>query len=189
MRRQVGAPKPSWADRAIISALVRRIPRTRRLCLPVTPRTLLRWQAHLVRRRWTCPRRGSGRPPTRPTIRALVLQLAAENPTWGYRRITGELAGLGRKVGAATVWRILHKAGVDPVPHQSGFSWSQFLRTQAEGILACDFFHADTITLTQLYCFAIVEHASRRVQVLGCDREPDRRMGRPAGPQPDARPW
>src|SRR6266496_1663275 len=97
LRRQAGAPKPSWADRAIISALVRRIPRTRRLCLLVTPRTLLRWHAHLVRRRWTYPRRGPGRPPTRPTIRALVLRLAAENPAWGYRRITGELAGLGRK--------------------------------------------------------------------------------------------
>jgi len=172
LRRQVGAPKPSWADRAIISARVRRIPRTRRLCLLVTPRTLLRWHAHLVRRRWTYPRRGSGRPPTRPTIRALVLHLAAENPTWGYRRITGELAGLGRKVGAATVWRILHKAGIDPVPRRSGPSWSQFLRTQAEGILACDFFHADTITLTRLYCFAVVEHASRRVQVLGVTANP-----------------
>jgi putative transposase len=172
LRRQVGAPKPSWADRAIISALVRRIPRTRRLCLLVTPRTLLRWHAHLVRRRWTYPRRGPGRPPTRPTIRALVLHLAAENPAWGYRRITGELAGLGRKVGAATVWRILHKAGIDPVPRRSGPNWGQFLRAQAEGILACDFFHADTITLTRLYCFAVVEHATRRVQVLGVTANP-----------------
>jgi putative transposase len=135
-RRQAGAPKPSWADRAIISALVRRIPRTRRLCLLVTPPTPLRWPAHLVRRRWTYPGRGPGRPPARPAIRALVLQLTAENPAWGYRRITGELAGLDQKVGAAAVWRILHKAGIDPVPHRSGPSWSQFLRAQAEGILA-----------------------------------------------------
>jgi putative transposase len=172
LRRQVGAPKPSWADRAIISALARRIPSTRRLFLFVGPRTLLRWHAHLVRRRWTYPRRGPGRPPTRPTIRALVLRLAAENPAWGYRRITGELAGLGRKVGAATVWRILHKAGIDPVPRRSGPSWSQFLRAQAEGILACDFFHADTITLTRLYCFAVVEHATRCVRVLGVTANP-----------------
>jgi putative transposase len=172
LRRQVGAPKPSWADRAIISALVRRIPRPRRLCLLVTPRTLLRWHAHLVRRRWTYPRRGPGRPPTRPTIRALVLDLAAENPAWGYRRITGELAGLGREAGAATVWQILHKSGIDPVPRRSGPNWGQFLRAQAEGILACDFFHADTITLTRLYCFAVVEHATRRVRVLGVTANP-----------------
>jgi putative transposase len=165
LRRQAGAPKPSWADRAIICALVRRIrriPRARRLCLFVTPRTLLRWHADLARRRWTYPRREPGRPPTRPVIRALVLRLAAENPTWGYRRITGELAGLGRKVGAATVWRILHQAGIDPVPRRSGPSWGQFLQAQAEGILACDFFHADTITLARLYCFAVVEHCSCR---------------------------
>ena len=172
LRRQVGAPKLSWADRAIISALVRRIPRTRRLCVLVTPRTLLRWHAHLVRRRWTYPGRGPGRPPTRPTIRALVLRLAAENPAWGYRRISGELAGLGRKVGAATVWRILRKAGIDPVPLRSGSSWGHFLQAQAEGILACDFFHADTITLTRLYCFAVIEHATRRVYVLGVTANP-----------------
>ena len=124
LRRQVRAPKPSWADRAIISALVRRIPRTRRLCLLVTPRTLLRWHAHLVRRRWTYPRRGPGRPPTRPTIRALVLRLAAENPAWGYRRITGELAGLGQKVGAvnslADPAQGRHRPGPAPIRAELG---------------------------------------------------------------------
>jgi transposase len=172
LRRQVARPKPSWADRALISALARLLPKPRRLGLLVTPATLLRWHADLVKRRWTYKRNTPGRPPTRPTIRALVLRLAAENPTWGYRRIAGELAGLGRKVGAATVWRILHKAGIDPAPRRSGPSWDQFLRAQASGILACDFFHADTITLARLYCFAVVEHSSRRVHILGVTATP-----------------
>src|SRR3954468_8887333 len=87
LRRQVATPRPSWADRAILSALARLLPQSRQLRLFVTPRTLLRWHADLVRRCWTYPRRGPARPPTRPALRALVLRLAAENPTWGYRRI------------------------------------------------------------------------------------------------------
>jgi hypothetical protein len=172
LRRQVTRPKPSWADRALISALVRLLPKPRRIGLLFTPDTLLRWHADLVKRRWTYKRTTPGRPPTRPTIRALVLRLAAENPTWGYRRIAGELAGLGRKVGASTVGRILHEAGADPAPRRSGPSWEEFLRAQASGILACDFFHADTITLARLYCFAVVEHATRRVHVLGVTPNP-----------------
>jgi transposase InsO family protein len=171
LRRQVTTPRPSWADRAILSALARLLPRHRRHQLFVTPRTLLRWHAHLVKRRWTYPSR-TGRPPTRPTIRALVLRMASENPTWGYRRIAGEIAGLGRKVSPATVWAILKKAGIDPAPRRGDLTWAQFLRTQASGILAADFFHVETITLARLYCFAVVEHASRRVHVLGVTTNP-----------------
>ncbi|HEV7933440.1 MAG TPA: helix-turn-helix domain-containing protein [Actinomadura sp.] len=161
LRRQVASPRPSSADRALLSALARLLPRRRRLHLFVRPRTLLRWHADLVKRRWTYPRRGPGRPPTRPTIRALVLRLAAENPTWGYRRIAGEIAGLGRKVSPATVWAILKKAGFDPAPQRSDLTWAQFIKSQASGILACDFFSVETITLARLYCFAVVEHATR----------------------------
>jgi transposase InsO family protein len=172
LRRQVAIPRPSWADRAILSALGRLLPRIRRQGLFITPRTLLRWHADLVKRRWTYPKRRPGRPPIRPTIRALVLRLAAENPTWGYRRIAGEIAGLGRKIAPATVWAILKKAGFDPAPQRRDPTWAQFLKAQASGLLAADFFHAETILLARLYCFAVVEHATRRVHVLGVTANP-----------------
>lgn len=114
----------------------------------------------------------AGRPPTRPSIRELILRMARENPTWGYRRIAGELAGMGRQVGASTVWTILKRAGIDPSPRRCGPTWGEFLRAQAEGILACDFFHCDTVLLARLYCFAVVEHATRRIHVLGVTVHP-----------------
>ena len=126
LRRQVARPQPSWPDRAVIAALVRLLPRSRRIGLFVTPDTVLRWHADLVKRRWTYKRTTPGRPPTQPTIRTLVLRLAAENPTWGYRRIAGELAGLGRNVGAATVWRILRKAGIDPSRGDPAHDWDRY---------------------------------------------------------------
>jgi putative transposase len=122
--------------------------------------------------RWTYPKRGQGRPPTRSTVRALVLRLATENPTWGYRRTAGEIVGLGRKISPATVWAIFKKAGCDPAPRRSDLTWAQFLKAQASGILACDFFSVETITLARLYCFAVVEHATRRVHVLGVTANP-----------------
>src|SRR4030081_1791097 len=111
------------------------------------PGTLLRWHADLVKRRWTFTRQPPGRPPTRPSIRAVILRMARENPNWGYRRVAGELAGMGRHVGASTVWAILKRAGIDPCPRRCGPTWSEFLRAQAEGILACDVFHCDTVLL------------------------------------------
>jgi putative transposase len=98
--------------------------------------------------------------------------MATENPTWGYRRIAGEIAGLGRKVSPATVWAILKKAGFDPAPRHGDLTWAQFLKAQASGILACDFFSIETIALARLYCFAVVEHATRRVHVLGVTANP-----------------
>src|SRR3981081_1200731 len=172
LRRQVVRPRLSWADGAAISALARILSTTRRRQLFVTPDTLLRWHADLVKRRWRFKRRRPGRPPTRPSIRRGVLRRASENPNWGYRRIAGELAGMGRQVGASTVWAILKRAGFDPCPRRSGPTWGEFLRAQAEGILACDFFHCDTVLLARLYCFAVVEHATRRVHILGVTEHP-----------------
>ncbi|GGL59517.1 integrase core domain-containing protein [Planomonospora parontospora] len=172
LRRQVTRPRPSWADRAVISALARMLPAADRLRVFVTPGTLLRWHADLVRWRWTSKRRRPGRPATRPSVRSLVLRMARDNPLWGYRRITGELAGLGYRVGASTVWLILRKAGLDPAPRRTGPTWSEFLPVQASGILACDFFHCDTVLLKRLYGLVVMELSTRRVHLLGVTEHP-----------------
>jgi putative transposase len=124
LRRQVARPRMDWADRAVLAGLARLLPRPVWRGLLVQPATLLRWHRELVRRRWTYPH-GRGRPAVAEEIRRLVLRLARENPTWGYRRIHGELRRLGHGIGASTVWAILHRAGVDPAPRRSAVSWRQ----------------------------------------------------------------
>jgi hypothetical protein len=135
----------TWADRALIAALARKLPCRRRIALLITPDTILRGHRRLVTRRWTTTHHQPGRPPIPAGLRALAVHLATENPTWGYRRIHGELAGLGYRIGASTVWTILHTAGIDPSPQRNGPTWAQFLTTQAHAILACDLFHLETI--------------------------------------------
>lgn len=163
----------TWADRAIIAALALRLPPARRLGMLVTPGTILGWHRRLIARRWTATAsRRPGRPSIPSGLRALVKRLASENPTWGYRRVHGELAGLGHRVGASTVWAILKAEGLDPAPRRSGPTWQQFLTAQAEGIVACDLFHVDTVLLHRLYVFFTVEHATRRVRVLAVTAHP-----------------
>ena len=153
LQRQVSSPGLSRADRAVLAALTRRLSaaRRRQLSLIVTPRTLLRWHAELVRRRWTYPRRKPGRPRTGPPIRRLALEMARDNPTWGHRRICGELIGLGHKIAPSTIWEILKQAGRDPAPRRAAASWKQFLSAQAKTIAAVDFFHVDTVFPRRLY--------------------------------------
>ena len=174
LQRQVKAPRLSWADRAVLAALARLLPRSqlRQLRLIVSPRTLLRWHADLVRRHWTHPRRASGRPRTAQTVRALVLEMARDNPGWGYRRIHGELAGLGHKLAPSTVWQILKEAGIDPAPRRTGQTWRAFLEAQAKTILATDFFHVDTVLLRRLHVLFFIEHGARRVRLAGITAHP-----------------
>jgi putative transposase len=172
LRRTNPRPSMSWLDRAVLSALSRLLPAPLRRMRLVSPRTLLRWHAHLVARRWTYPHRRTGRPPTAPPIRDLVLRMAHENPRWGYRRIQGELVGLGHAVAASTVWKIMKDAGLDPAPRRSGPTWRQFLSAQAHGILAVDFAHVDTVFLRRLYILLVIEHDRRRVHLAGITAHP-----------------
>jgi len=153
------------------AALARLLPgsQLRQLRLIVSPRTVLRWHADLVRRRWPFPRRAPGRP---RTGRSLVMEMAKDNPSWGYRRIHGELAGLGHKLAPSTVWRILKDTGIDPAPQRSGQSWGAFLEAQAKTILAADFFHVDTVFLRRLYVLFVIEHGTRRVHLVGITAHP-----------------
>ena len=147
LRRQVHRPRLQPADRVVFAVLSRLLPRARWSIFFVTPATLLRWHRQLLARHWTYPHTRPGRPSIDPAIRALVLRLARENPSWGHRRIQGELARLGYPVAASTVWKILHQAGVDPAPRRSGPTWRQFLTAQARSMIACDFFTVDTVFL------------------------------------------
>ena len=152
-RQQARRPNLNWADRALLATLLAVIPKARRhgLRLLVTSDTFLRWHRDIVRRRWAARSMHgkTDRPATRRNIRTLVLRLVRENPGWGYRRIHAELAGLGVKIAASTVWEILKKAGIDPAPPRSAPTWPQFLRSQAEAILACDFFTVGLLDGTQ----------------------------------------
>jgi putative transposase len=170
--RQAGRPSLRPADRALLAALARVLPRRRRHALIVTPQTLLRWHRELVRSKWAQPRRSRGRPPVDDRVRELVLRLARENPRWGYPRIAGELLKLGLRVSPSTVRRLLLGAGLRPAPRRAGPSWRDFLRQQAASTIACDFFTVETISLRRFYVLFFIELGSRRVHLAGCTTNP-----------------
>jgi putative transposase len=164
LRRQVSPPRYRRRDRMLLAGVSRLLPRSAWKAFSVTPETLLRWHRELVCRKWTFRRRGTpGRPPIGDEVRGLVVRLARENPRWGHRRIQGELRKLGLRVSATTIRAILRRARIDPAPRRSGPTWRQFIRVQAKGIVACDFFTVETAWLRTLYVFFAIELGSRRV--------------------------
>jgi hypothetical protein len=173
LRRTVKRPPLGRRDRLLLAAAGGLLPRDRWSAFLVSPQTLLRWHRELVRRKWSYRRRWPGRPPLDSALRELVIRLGRENPSWGCIRIQGELRKLGIRVGATTIRSILRRSGCGPAPRRRGPSWGEFLRAQAHGMWACDFFTVETAWLRTLYVMFFIEHGSRRVRLAGVTANPD----------------
>jgi putative transposase len=172
LHRQVARPRYTPADRMLLAALAKLLPRERWAVFLVTPATLLRWHQEVIARRWTYPPTGRDRCGLDEEIVALVVRLARENPRWGYLRIVGECRNLGVRVSATSVRRILRRHGLGPVPRRGGPTWRQFLCSQASGLLATDFFTVETVGLTRLYLLFFVEVHRRTVHLAGITAHP-----------------
>jgi putative transposase len=173
LRRRSPRPCRTRADRAFLAALSRSLPRAAWASFSVRPETLMGWHRRLVARRWTYPSSGPGRPPLDPSVVSLILRLARENPRWGYRRIVGELNGLGVSVSATTVRSVLIGADVPPAPRRASLSWRAFLRQQAATTLACDFLTVETAFLQRIYVLFFISLATRRIEYVACTSNPD----------------
>jgi transposase InsO family protein len=174
LRRRQPRPRLQAKDRALLAALSRLLPRERCSAFLVTPGTLLGWHRRMVARRWTYPHTARGRPSVPEEVQDLIVRLARENRRWGYQRIQGELAGLGYRVAASSIRRVLRAPGVGPAPGRSGAStsWRSFVRQQAHSILACDVFTVDTVRLRRLYVLFFIELETRRVHLAGITAHP-----------------
>jgi putative transposase len=174
LQRQVPRPRYRDIDRHVLSMLATLLPRSRWGVFLVTPATILRWHRELVRRHWTHVHR-SQRPGLPGETVELVLRLARENPRWGYVRIAGECAKLGVKVSMSSVRNVLRRHHLGPAPRRSGPTWAEFLRSQASGVLACDFFSVETVNLHRLYVLFFIELERRHVFLAGVTAHPDGR--------------
>jgi putative transposase len=173
LHRQASRPALRPSDRAFLAAASRLLPRARWRSFFVTPETLLAWHRRLVARRWTYPGRCPGRPRISREVRELVLRLARENPRWGYRRIAGELTGLGVQISPTSVRKVLADAGLGPAGRRRGPSWREFIRSQAQSMIACDFFTVETVALRRIYVLFFIELSTRRVHLAGMSENPD----------------
>jgi putative transposase len=172
LRRQVHRPALHPADRAVLAALWRLLPRRHRGRFFVQPATLLRWHRDLIAEHWTYPHGRAGRPAIPAGTSALIVRLAKENPAWGYRRIQGELATMGVPIAPSSVWAILKRHDIEPSPRRSGPTWAEFLAAQAKGLIACDFFSVDTVLLRRLYVLFFIHHDTRFVWIAGVTAYP-----------------
>jgi hypothetical protein len=172
LRREKPRPRLVDADRMLLAALSRVLPRELRPLFLVTPATLLRWHRRLVARRWTYAHRSPGRPALEPQLRELIVRLARENQHWGYRRIVGELQQLGLDVSATTVRKVLLAADVPPAPERQASTWRQFLRQQAATVWACDFFTVDTLRLQRIYVLFFISLERRRIEHIAVTSNP-----------------
>jgi putative transposase len=172
LRRQVTRPRYTPGDRLTLAVLARLLRRQRWTAFLVTPATLLRWHRELVARGWTYPATGRGGRCLDPATIEVVVRLASENRRWGYLRIVGECRKLSVVVSAGSVRRILRRHRLGPAPRRGGPSWSQFLRAQAAGMLATNFFTVETVGLARLYVLFFIEVNSRRVHLAGVTAQP-----------------
>ena len=171
LRRQVERPAVNDDDRTLLGAIASALPRRLRDSWIVTPETLLRWHRQRIAKHWTQPpARRIGRPPTSAELRRLIVRLANENPTWGHRRIQGELARLGHTIAKTTVWKILTDNGIEPSPNRSEVTWNEFLHSQAA--VACDFFTVDTALLRRYYVLFFIKVQTREVFYAGATANP-----------------
>jgi putative transposase len=173
LRRQVGRPRFTWSDRALVALLANLVPRERWRSFLVRPQTILTWHRSLVKKHWTYPHRRPGRRTLPEQTVALICCLGQENPRWGYLRIVGKLRKLGVSVSKTSVARVLRCHGLPPAPRREGPTWTQFLSAQAKGIVATDFFHVDTVLLRRYYVLIVIEVQSRVVHVLGATTNPN----------------